>query len=80
MQTAIENEWIVFSMKCLPHVPADSTQFFDMRAAFYAGAVAHHEVVGNIADEELVTDAGVARIEAVHQELIAFFEKMKAVR
>ena len=73
---SIETEWKGFSEMVFKNINPSSNQTEEMKKAFFAGAWVILCAMREIGKPHISEDAGVAYMEARHQEGLAFFKKL----
>jgi len=71
---SMADEWVTFATMVMPGVARNSVQYTEMQKAFYAGASSlFHWLMTTMDEDADPTDADVARLDALNEELTAFF-------
>lgn len=70
----IQQEWELFAKSIFRRQKISETQRTEMRKAFFAGATAMLAMVQETGEPEVSEDEGVAHLDALHDELLAFMQ------
>ena len=72
MLKSIEEEWIGFAAMVIPELPPQTTQYSEMKKAFFAGAWSHHNAVVEIGEPHISEEEGCAFLTKIQEEIEAF--------
>jgi len=76
----VQQEWESFSKEVFRGMDVSKTQSDEMRKAFFAGATAMLAMVQETGEPEISEDEGVARLDALQDEVVAFMRSIVDAR
>lgn len=76
----VKQLWDGYAAKILAPMNVSETQYMETRRAFYAGSFCMLMACQRLGEASISEDAGVDYLQARHDEIIHFYEDVKAGR